>query len=286
MSLLNTTPTYLLNSYPNQYTPGLLNLSPYVTPPVVQRPLGNGRWNSDPNPADGNEAADSATADVGSMTAAEQMAGISMAHAIGKGLSVAPVGPVGLMPGISKAMLSVALANGMNAEGMNASEAASQQAAQAENEAMGLDAGTAEAASHGLGVGIPGTAAGSGAAGPSGDKVICTELHRQGFMPEHIWRADEEYAKTVDPVVRAGYLLWAVPVVKLMQKSLLATKLVHILAKPWSEHMAYKMHAVEEDNALGRVLIKTGIPLCLILGAISQFRRRTMMDSQKGRKLA
>lgn len=243
-----------------------------------------------------SDAAENDTMSVGSMTAAEQMAGIGMLDGIGKGLSVAPsMGPIGPAMGVGKAMLSYALNHGMNAEGMNASEAASQQAAQAENESMGLDAGAAEAASHGIGVGIPGTAAGVGATGPSsgssssssssssgvsnaaeggtadggtgdGSTVICTELHRQGYLSDAIYKADQEFGGTLPHEVLRGYHGWALPWVKVMRASTLAARLTWLVARPWSQHMAFKMGVVEKDSRIGRIVMNVGLPLCEFMG--------------------
>ncbi|MDF2366318.1 MAG: hypothetical protein P1U71_03555, partial [Sneathiella sp.] len=108
---------------------------------------------------------------------------------------------------------------------------------------------------------------------PSGDpgdgqggKVICTELHRQGIMPFHIWQADERFGDTLDEGTLRGYHKWAGPWVRVMQRSPLATRLTWLVARPWAYHMAYTMKAVEEDNPTGRVMMKIGLPLCRLLG--------------------
>lgn len=85
-------------------------------------------------------------------------------------------------------------------------------------------------------------------------------------MPQHIWEADEAFAETVDPAVRAGYLRWGIPVVRLMRRSKGFTRFVQLFAKPWSEHMAFQMGAAAKDNAFGRVLMKVGVPLCRVIG--------------------
>jgi len=107
------------------------------------------------------------------------------------------------------------------------------------------------------------TGPGSGDAGPT---VICTELHRQQLMPNFIWRADCEFAKTVDMAARRGYLMWGIPVVNIMQKSKAFTHLVNILAKPWSRHMAFLMGAEKKDNLIGRALMAVGLPVCRFIG--------------------
>ena len=270
------TPTNLQGNYLSNLKPVSQNknLQPNalnVTPPAVQNRIPD--YNASGMSTTGvSDAAENNTQSVESMTAAEQMAGIGMLDGIGTGLSVAPsMGPVAPAVGVGKAMLSYALNNGMNAEGMNAAEAASQQAAQSENEAMGLDAGQAEAASHGIGVGVPGTAAGMGATGPGGDSgdstVICTELHRQGYLSDEIYDADKEFGSTLPYEVLRGYHRWALPWVKVMKASTLATRLTWLVARPWAQHMAFKMGVGEKDSFIGRQIMKFGLPLCRAIGS-------------------
>jgi len=65
--------------------------------------------------------------------------------------------------------------------------------------------------------------------------VICTELHRQGRMPEHIFQADERFTKALDTseygrVARSGYLLWGRPVVRAMRASSAVSDVVETFA--------------------------------------------------------
>ena len=91
--------------------------------------------------------------------------------------------------------------------------------------------------------------------------VICTELHRQGFMSDEIRKADERFGRMISatsPETMLGYHYWAIPIVNLMQKSRLFTKIVWAVARPWAYHMAYEMGSLEKDNLLGKVLMKVG----------------------------
>ncbi|WP_339713363.1 hypothetical protein [uncultured Sneathiella sp.] len=99
-----------------------------------------------------------------------------------------------------------------------------------------------------------------------GDTIICSELFRQGIMPRYIWEADERFGDTLDETTLQGYHAWAGPWVRVMQRSPLATRLTWLVARPWAYHMAFKMNAVEEDNAIGRLLMSIGIPLCNLIG--------------------
>ena len=105
--------------------------------------------------------------------------------------------------------------------------------------------------------------------GMGGGKVICTELYRQGLLPEGIYRSDQLYGRTiVSPAALKVYHLWGEPTARLMQKSPLVTAIVRPLATAWAEHMAYEMGLTESDNMLGRILRMTFLPLHEALGSI------------------
>ena len=99
--------------------------------------------------------------------------------------------------------------------------------------------------------------------------VICTELHRQGFMSDEIREADERFGRMISetsPETMLGYHYWAIPIVNLMQKSRLFTRIVWTVAKPWAYHMAYEMGSLEKDNLLGKVLMKVGAFISKAIG--------------------
>ena len=99
--------------------------------------------------------------------------------------------------------------------------------------------------------------------------VICTELHRQGLMSDEIREADERFGRMISatsPETMLGYHYWAIPIVNLMQKSRLFTKIVWTVARPWAYHMAYEMGTLEKDNLLGKVLMKVGAFISKTIG--------------------
>ncbi len=99
--------------------------------------------------------------------------------------------------------------------------------------------------------------------------VICTELHRQGLMSDEIREADERFGRMISatsPETMLGYHYWAIPIVNLMQKSRLFTKIVWTVARPWAYHMAYEMGTLEKDNLLGKILMKVGAFISKIIG--------------------
>ncbi len=100
-------------------------------------------------------------------------------------------------------------------------------------------------------------------------KIICTELHRQGLLADDVMEADQDFGRVVakyEPNVMAGYIALATPIVNLMRKSKLFTKVVALIARPWADHMAYRMSVKEQDNAFGRFVMAVGFPICRFVG--------------------
>ena len=88
-----------------------------------------------------------------------------------------------------------------------------------------------------------------------GNKIICNELYRQGYLSEELWNADERYGDMMfesDPKLVIGYQMWARKVVKLMRKRPLYGKLAYKIFKPWTEYMGYKMGVIEKPTLMGR----------------------------------
>ena len=91
--------------------------------------------------------------------------------------------------------------------------------------------------------------------GGYGNKIICNELYRQGYLSEELWNADERYGDMMfdkDPRLVIGYQMWARKVVKFMKENPNNTKLAYWLFKPWTEYMGYKMGVVEKPTLRGR----------------------------------
>ena len=88
-----------------------------------------------------------------------------------------------------------------------------------------------------------------------GNKIICNELYRQGYLSEKLWNADERYGDMMfesDPKLVIGYQMWARKVVKLMRKRPLYGKLAYKIFKPWTEYMGYKMGVIKKPTLMGR----------------------------------
>lgn len=95
--------------------------------------------------------------------------------------------------------------------------------------------------------------------------VICTELHRQGIMSDAIYEADKVYgmhlSNTNYPVL-VGYRFLASPIVSLMKKSKLVTKIVASVAMPWANNMA------GNPNIIGSLVSDLGEPVCWLVGKL------------------
>ncbi|MDA7492340.1 hypothetical protein N8445_00075 [bacterium] len=95
-----------------------------------------------------------------------------------------------------------------------------------------------------------------------GNKIICNELYRQGYLPEELWDADERYGEImfdINPRLVIGYQMWARKVVKLMQKSSLLGRLGYIIFKPWTEYMGYRMGMDIKPTIIGRLTNWIGV---------------------------
>jgi len=105
----------------------------------------------------------------------------------------------------------------------------------------------------------------------SGDnsRVICTELVRQGLMAPSLQRLDIAYTlRHLSPATVRGYHAWAVPYVRLMKRSHLATRLVEPLARWRAEEIAFRMKSRSRPHYRGRVVRWLGEPVCWALGTV------------------
>jgi hypothetical protein len=96
-------------------------------------------------------------------------------------------------------------------------------------------------------------------------KIICNELYNQGFLPQHIWNADEIYGEMMyekDPRLVLGYMMWARNVVKYMKAKPQNTKWIYKMVKPWTEHMAYEVGTLSKDNWIGKLIHSVGKQYC------------------------
>jgi len=89
------------------------------------------------------------------------------------------------------------------------------------------------------------------------------------LLSEEIYKADNEFGKSLPHEVLKGYHIWAIPIVKIMRKSKLITKIVFIFARPWVLEMAYRMGIRKKGNFVGEVMLIIGVPICGAIGKIA-----------------
>jgi hypothetical protein len=138
--------------------------------------------------------------------------------------------------------------------------------------APGLTGGHAGGAedSEGAGHGFGHDDGGEDSEGGEGSKVICGELHRQGLMSDEVYQGDLDYQeKYVDEHTKDGYLLWAIPVSRLMRRSRVMTQVARPFATAWAEEMAYRANGTGSGNVFGAIILLTIAPICTLVGKIA-----------------
>jgi hypothetical protein len=66
--------------------------------------------------------------------------------------------------------------------------------------------------------------------------------------------------------IRRGYHLWAIPYVKLMRKSQLATKLIRPFAIARAQQISFIEQKREKGSLLGSMIRLIGEPICFLMG--------------------
>jgi hypothetical protein len=128
-------------------------------------------------------------------------------------------------------------------------------------------------------------------------KIICAKLYDFGLMDQNIWAADQAYGQWLrkkDRKVYRGYVRWARIVTAWMdgkgpvympwisdadkrsaaQKATITDMAIKI-GTPWSEHMAYLMGALPEDNVQGRILMEIGKPICRFVDSLPRTSKKS-----------
>lgn len=91
--------------------------------------------------------------------------------------------------------------------------------------------------------------------------VICTELARQGKLPQALYLLGHSHFLSLHPQTVAGYRVWADKVVPLMQKSRDLSNFLAPIALA-----RYKMIVQGEFSILGAATIYLGQPICFVIG--------------------
>lgn len=99
--------------------------------------------------------------------------------------------------------------------------------------------------------------------------VVCTELFRQGIMSKELYANDVSYAlKHMEHRTLTGYRYWGIPVVELMRKSKVVTRIAAFFAINRAHYIAsiygnipYKKHKA----FIGRIINAVGVPMCNLI---------------------
>ena len=102
--------------------------------------------------------------------------------------------------------------------------------------------------------------------GRTGGRVICTELHRTKELSTKDWIRDTKFTfKTLSITQVKGYLLWAEPTVKHIQKYPRYRKIWKHIAQHRANDIAWRLNEGKFD-LLGRIYAGIGEPICWALG--------------------
>ena len=111
-----------------------------------------------------------------------------------------------------------------------------------------------------------GPAGGGGSSGSDSGRVICTDLHRTGELSTRDWIRDTKFTfKTLSKTHVKGYLLWAEPTVKHIQKYPRYRKIWKHIAQHRANDIAWRLNEGKFD-LLGRIYAGIGEPVCWALG--------------------
>ena len=110
------------------------------------------------------------------------------------------------------------------------------------------------------------TTGGGGGGSDSGSRVICTDLHRTGELSTRDWVRDTKFTfKKLSMKHVKGYLLWAEPTVRHIQKYPTYRKIWKHIAQHRANDIAWRLNEGKFD-LLGRIYAGIGEPLCWMLG--------------------
>lgn len=119
----------------------------------------------------------------------------------------------------------------------------------------------------------------------TGQKVICTELVRQGLFDRDDYLLGARYVEehlTARHV--RGYHAWGLSVVRKMRRSPRATAFWRKLAKARADHIAFIYGDVSRRNRLGAALCALGHPLCYLIGGLVGEQDWRSLYSEEHRK--
>ena len=128
------------------------------------------------------------------------------------------------------------------------------------------DAGSTKEQKDAISAAIQDSHRGGGGGNAGGGRVICTDLHRTGELSTRDWIRDTKFTfKTLSKTHVKGYLLWAEPTVKHIQKYPRYRKVWKHIAQHRANDIAWRLNEGKFD-LLGRMYAGIGEPICWMLG--------------------
>lgn len=123
---------------------------------------------------------------------------------------------------------------------------------------------------------------GGDAGGGSDDRVICTELCRQGLMDRKLLISDLKYSRHhISDTTLLGYHFWAKPYVRLMKRSRLATAIIKPFGELRAQECAWQLCQADSGSIRGKVIRLVGEPLCFCIGLLVKACRLLSSRSQE-----
>lgn len=107
--------------------------------------------------------------------------------------------------------------------------------------------------------------------------VICTELARQGKLPQALYLLGHKHFLSLHPQTVAGYRVWADKIVPLMQRSRALSNFFAPIALA-----RYKMIVNGEFSWLGAATIYLGQPICFVIGGFLSQETQEILNGDLG----
>lgn len=136
----------------------------------------------------------------------------------------------------------------------------------------------------GYGAGLGGQSSGyttdggaSYSSGDSGDSdsgtVLCGYYYSRGMIPRKVYVGDLRYSMTVNTRTRQGYLLWATPLVNLLEKYgpfKAVDFFLYPIVRGWAYEMAYHAGYSDKRSRVGRYFSKPLAAMSYIIGFVKE----------------
>jgi len=110
---------------------------------------------------------------------------------------------------------------------------------------------------------------GDGDGGGGGSWVICTELNAQNLLEDELYRLTSSHSlNALSQVTLEGYWFWAVPYVRLMKRSKIATAIAQPIAVGRARQIAHQLKPAKypKGSFFGKLTQFVGVPVCTLIG--------------------